>query len=163
MNFEKGQSLIELLVAIGIFVIIVSSLVVFILDSYIFGFLAEEITKANSLAEEGIEAAKSIKDDSWENLTLGDHGLKISGNHWEFQGAPEDISTQLEEGATRVITIENIDADRKKVISRVNWNLGEGRPQEIKIVTYLTNWEKLMPFPRLAQLNYRWRNDDGSE
>lgn len=161
MDYKKGQSLIELLVAIGIFVIAVSSLAFLILDSFVSGRLASEITKANFLAEEGMEATKSIRDNSWNGLISGSHGLTISGNNWVFQGTSEDISDQLK-GGTRAIKIEDIGLDRKKVTSQVTWQFTQARPQEIRLVTYLTNWAKPMP-PYLAQLHYRWRNDDGGE
>jgi len=158
MNWEKGQSLIELLVAIGIFVITVSALAFFILDSYVSGRLAEEITKANFLAEEGIEATRSIRDNNWDDLISADHGLVISlEGHWVFED-----SYDTTDKFTRVISIEDIGIDRKKITSRVTWQFTQARPQEVRLVTYLTNWAKLMP-PYLAQLHYRWRNDDGGE
>lgn len=160
MNYEKGQSLIELLIATAVFVIVVSSLAFFILNSYVSGRFAQEITIANSLAEEGLEAARSIRDNDWTNLNPGEHGLALSENNWAFQGNQEDISNQLGEGVRKII-IEDIGLDRKKITSKVTWQFSETRFQEIQLVTYLTNWAKLTPY--LAQLHYRWRNDDGGE
>jgi len=142
MKSETGQSLIELLIALGVFIVVISSLAFFILNSYVSGRLAEEITKANFLAEEGLETVRSIRDNSWQDLSEGYHGLAIFGNNWIFQGAQEDISSQLKEGI-RVIEIENIGSDRKKVTSQITWQFIEGRPQEVKLVTYLTNWQKV--------------------
>ena len=135
----KGQSLIELIIAIGIFVFVTSALVFLILDSYISGRLATEITKADFLAQEGLEAVRSIRDNSWSDLTSGYHGLAISGGHWVFQGNSEDISDQLNNGS-RMIEIENIDQYRKKVISRINWQFSQ-RMEEVSLVSYLTNWQ----------------------
>jgi len=154
----EGQSLLELIIAIGIFVVVVSGLIFFVLDSYISGRLASEMTKANFLAEEGLEAARSIRDNSWADLTFGDHGLIISEGKWQFSGQSETIDGKF----ARVIAIKEIDSDRKKIISKVSWQFTEARPKEVKLITYLTNWAKLMP-PYLAQLHYRWRNDDGGE
>jgi len=161
MNCEKGQSLVELLIAIGIFVIVVSTLAFFILDSYVTGRLAQEITVANFLAEEGMEATRSIRDNSWNNLSEGSYGLAVSTTNWIFEGTEEEVDGQLQEGI-RQIQIENISQDIKKITSRVTWQFTETRPQEIKLITYLTNWAKPMP-PYLAQLHYRWRDDNGGE
>jgi hypothetical protein len=139
---NRGQSLIELIIAIGIFVFVISALSFLILDSYISGRLATEITKADFLAQEGLEAARSIRDNSWSDLTSGNHGLAISGGHWTFQGTSEDISSQLK-GGTRIITVENIDPNRKKISSIVDWQFYGGRIEEAKLVTYLTNWQKI--------------------
>jgi len=138
----KGQSLLELIVAIGIFTIVISGLIFFLLNSYIAGRLASEMTKANFLAEEGLEAVRSIRDNNWQNLIAGNYGLAISGSHWIFQGTEEDISNELR-GGIRQISIENINSNRKKVISRINWQFSEGRTEEVRLVSYLTNWQKV--------------------
>jgi len=137
-NGVKGQSLIELIIAIGIFVFVISALVFLVLDSYISGRLAAEITKADFLAQEGLEAARSIRDNNWSDLTSGAHGLVISEGHWIFQGASEDISDQLNNGS-RIIEID-MDQNRKKVTSRVNWQFSQ-RTEEVSLVSYLTNWQ----------------------
>ncbi|KPJ57114.1 hypothetical protein AMJ49_02325 [Parcubacteria bacterium DG_74_2] len=144
MNYEKGESLIELLIAVGIFLISISISIFFLLDSYISGRLASEITIANFLAEEGMEAVKSIRDNNWLDLLTGNHGLTISENHWIFQGPEEDLSDQLQKGK-RVIGIEDIDSDRKKITSRVIWQFTEERTEEVRLVSYLTNWQKISP------------------
>ncbi|MBZ9572523.1 hypothetical protein KJA15_04280 [Patescibacteria group bacterium] len=142
INLGKGQSLIELIIAIGIFITVISGLAFFVLNSYLSGLLASEITMANFLAEEGIEAARSIRDNSWDDLLIGNHGLAISGNHWVFQGSQEDISSELKEGK-RIITIKSVDSDRKKITSKVNWQFNEGKSQEVQLITYFTNWQKI--------------------
>jgi len=163
MNYEKGQSLVELIIAMAIFGIAVGGIAIFILDNYASGRLSQEITTANFLAEEGLEATKSIRDNKWLDLSSGNHGLALSGpgGPWIFQGESEDVSSQFGKNATRVITIENIGLGQKKVSSIINWQFSEGRPQEVILVTYLTNWSRSGPY--LAQLHYRWRNDDGGE
>jgi prepilin-type N-terminal cleavage/methylation domain-containing protein len=163
IEFLKGQTLIELLIAIGIFVIAVTGLAYFILDSYVAGRLTEEITVANFLAKEGIEAARSIRDNDWSILSVGEHGLMISGNNWVFSGTEEDVSYLLGKG-TRKIIIEEfspVDPDRKKITSRISWEFTPARNQDVQLVTYFTNFAKTAPYVR--QLHYRWRNDDGGE
>lgn len=150
VNYERGQSLIELVVAIGIFVIVISVLVFLILNSYISGRLASEITQANFLAEEGLETARSIRDNSWDDLSNGIHYLDDSTGNWRFTDQPEIIDEKFE----RVINVEEIDPDnpdpdRKKVTSQVTWQFTEARPQEVSLVTYLTNWQKVAILPGL--------------
>lgn len=140
---KQGQSLLELIIAVGVFALMVGLLASFILSSYVSGRLANEITKANFLAEEGIEAVRSIRDNNWSDLTPEDHGLVISGNNWIFQGAQEDISGQLK-GGVRKIVIEDINPDTKKIISQVSWQFTRDRFQQIELITYLTNWQKIV-------------------
>ena len=138
----RGQSLIELLIALGIFVVIVSAVSFLLINGYLSDIQASQNSQAIFLAEEGMEAVRSIRDNDWEDLEPGSHGLTISENHWIFQGDSEDISDKLPQGK-RVITIGDINEDRKKVISQITWELFPARSQEISLVTYLTNWQKV--------------------
>jgi hypothetical protein len=140
-NLKRGQSLIELIIAIALFVTVILGLSLFIFDSYNASRLALDMTKADFLAEEGLEAAKSIRDNKFSDLSAGSHGLVISNGHWIFQGTSEDLSSDLN-GGTRSILIEDVDSNRKKITSTVNWEFTENRSEEIKLVTYLTNWQK---------------------
>lgn len=123
----------------GIFTLTVSAIIFLIIDSYIIHRLSRELTLASFLAEEGMEAARSIRDNSWSNLILGEHGLAVSGNEWIFQGNEEDISHYLNNGKRKII-ITDIDSDRKKIISQISWKFNEIRTEEVEMITYLTNW-----------------------
>jgi type II secretory pathway pseudopilin PulG len=161
-NKERGQSLIELMVALGIFILIVGSLAIFILEGYVSGRLAQEKTVANFLAEEGLEAARSIRDNKWSSLKNGNYGLEISGDkNWVFSGISEDLSSQFKQGATRTITIEDAGVCRKKITSRVGWEFTGNIYQDVELITYLTNWEASLP--QVNQNHYRWRSDNGLE
>ncbi len=145
MKNQSGQSLVELIIAMGIIVLVISSVVFLVIDSYASGRLSKEITQANFLAEEGMEAIRSIRDNSWDNLSSGTYGLTISGNNWILQGSQEDISSQLNEGI-RTIIIEEIDFDRKKITSQIDWKFVENRLQQVQLITYLTNWQKITDY-----------------
>jgi len=98
------------------------------------------MTKADFLAEEGLEATRSIRDNNYSDLPVGSYGLAISSGHWIFQGANEDLNSELN-GGTRSILIEDVSVNRKKISSTVSWNFTENRLEEVKLITYLTNWQ----------------------
>ena len=142
MRNQPGQSLVELLIAMGIFVLSVSAITFLILDVYLADRAGRERMIATFLAKEGIEATRSIRDNNWSDLTPGDRGLTISGSNWIFQGEQEGIDDKLHQGV-RTITIQDIDSDRKKITSRVSWQLTGARSQEVTLISYLTNWGKI--------------------
>lgn len=144
INKQKGQSLIELMIAMGVFVLVVSAISWLIIDSYLSDRAGRERMVATFLAKEGMEAARSIRDNSWDDLSAGNHGLAISGNNWIFQGSQEDVSNRLREG-TRKIIVEEINPDRKKVTSQITWKLTEARSQNVSLISYLTNWGQAAP------------------
>jgi type II secretory pathway pseudopilin PulG len=140
-NKMRGQSLLELILAIGIFLILILVLSPLFLDTLNSSRLSQEFLIADFLAKEGLEAARSIRDNNWEDLTPGNHGLSISDSHFVFYGEEEDVSGQLREGK-RKIQIENIDNYRKKVTSTVSWQFAPGKTEKVELITHFTNWKK---------------------
>jgi Tfp pilus assembly protein PilV len=68
-KFKKGIGLIEVLVAVFIFTIILSSLIL-VSNMYLSGAGDNlRLTQAAYLAEEGIEAVKTIRDKSWVDIS----------------------------------------------------------------------------------------------
>ncbi|MDO8265301.1 MAG: hypothetical protein Q7T34_02945 [Candidatus Parcubacteria bacterium] len=139
---QAGQSLLELTIAVGVFILIAQGLVLFVLDSYLAGRISDDFTKSSFLAAEGLEAARSVRDNSWNSLSAGTYGLAIIDNKWIFQGIEENVSLQLPNGK-RIITIEDIAADQKKIISKIIWQTEGGRLQETSLFTYFTNWQAI--------------------
>jgi len=124
---QKGQSLIELLVAVGIFALASFALVFFIVNSYTSGQMSNEYLIADFLAREGLEAARNIRDNSFSGLAAGEYGLAISGGNWIFQGSEENLSLQLP-GAKRMVAIQDIGADRKKISSKAAAGVSQAEP-----------------------------------
>lgn len=112
-----------------------------LIDGYISNLQASQNSQAIFLTEEGLEAVRSIRDNNWNDLTSGSHGISISQNQWIFQGEEENISDKLPEGVRKVI-VESIGVDRKKVTSQVTWKIPPAKSTKIELVTYFTNWQK---------------------
>ncbi|MCH7492608.1 prepilin-type N-terminal cleavage/methylation domain-containing protein [Patescibacteria group bacterium] len=153
-NNQKGQSLIELLVAMTIFILVVSSIMFLTLDAQIANRQGAERTKASWLAGEGVEASLSIASRGWRYVIDGDHGLDNSMGYWDWQGS----SNIFENIFTRRVTIEpvyrdvngdivetggTLDFDTKKVTSKINWDFTTSRPSEVTIESLLINWRSI--------------------
>jgi len=123
MITQKGQSLIELVVAMTIFVLVASTIAFLVIDVYVSDRAGQERTEATFLAEEGLEQARLVRDNNWDNLV---------------SVPPETISK-----FTRTIVVEDLDSNRKRVTCSIDWNLTENRSQNVSLVTYLTDWQSL--------------------
>lgn len=154
MQLEKGQSIIEAIVAMAIFIIIASSTVMVVLGSFSTARLAEEEAQATLFAVEGIEATQSIRNQDWDNLTNGGHGLTRSGDLWAFFGASDDpdgagkfsrtvslADVQRNSSGDMVDSGGTVDSDTKKVISTITWDFTPSRQNEVELTAYLTNWQ----------------------
>lgn len=133
---SKGFSLVEVLLAVSVFGLIVTELVGGLIYGQQSTALAGQRARATMLVDEGLEAARNIRDESFSNLTDGTYGLVTSGNQWTLSGS-QDITDIF----TRTITISSIDANRKQVVSTVTWQQNNQRTGSVNLITYLTNWK----------------------
>ncbi len=135
-NFNnRGFSIIEVILAGTVFSLIVTALV----GAFIYGrestMLSGARTRATSLAEEGLEAVRNIRDENFTNLTDGTYGLAVSGGQWTLIGAPDIV-----DGFTREIIISTADASTKSIIVNVTWQQNQQRNGLIALMSYFTNW-----------------------
>lgn len=142
--------IIEILVVTAILAITLTTLLGLANFSLGVQTLARQTTQANELAQEAMEAVRSIRDNSgWGEIVNGSYGLVSTGGRWSFSGSNNPIS-----GFTRTIVIgdafrdsqDNIvesvgvnDPDTKKITVSVFWSEKSGT-HNIELKTYLTNW-----------------------
>ena len=89
MTIEKhkpAMSLVELIIAMAIFALIVLGLTGMVVGGYTALDRSGEQTEASALAQEGIEAVRSIKNRAWNNLSYSTSGVQIVGGQWTFTG-----------------------------------------------------------------------------
>lgn len=137
---KRGFFLVEVLLSVSVFALIVTALV----GGLIFGQQSTAMAGARSravmLVEEGLEAARNIRDAGFANLPTGTYGLSASGNQWSF--VPTSDTTDV---FVRSLTISTVDADRMQIVSTVTWPQIASRPGSVVLTTYLTNWNKSTP------------------
>jgi len=153
MNSKKphrGQTLVEIMVAVAVFGLIAGSLLILTLNSLSSSRQGGERTKAQALAEEGIDAAYSIRERAWNELVNGNHGVDDSAGYWQFSGTSNTIDQY-----TRVVTVEDVyrdvsgdiavagtlDLHTKKITSTVTWDVEASRSNEVELVSYFTTWQ----------------------
>lgn len=159
---KNGFGIIEMLVAIGIFLILIMGGSIFLTQGFNINRLADQESQAVYYSVEGLEAVRSIANQSWSSLEIGNtlcngtlqKGVTVPATTWTFTTAP-----QIKNGLSRTITLENVcrdgsgnisaggtvyDANVKRVISRVNWSFSPTRNNTISLSNYLSNFRKLI-------------------
>ncbi|OHB06437.1 MAG: hypothetical protein A3B16_02385 [Candidatus Zambryskibacteria bacterium RIFCSPLOWO2_01_FULL_45_43] len=136
---KKGQSLLEVLIAAGIF-IMVSTAGIFLF----FGGQSISVDSTNAgrsleYASEGLEAVRSIRNRDWGEVATGTHGLVFSANQWQFNGLQD-----AKDIFTRQVSVTESASNTKKIISTVSWQFDPDRPQTISLTEQLTNWEGVL-------------------
>ena len=130
----------EVLLAIVIFALLVGVFVSSLIYSQENEHLAGNRARATFIAKEGLEAVRNIRDDNFDNLTIGAHGLVVSGNVWNFSGSSDTVDI-----FTRVINISDVDAVTKLITSTITWKQNEQRNGEVTLTMRLTNWQRINP------------------
>lgn len=134
---RSGQSIIELLMAVAIMVIVMTS------SAGIMSLAEKNVDEMSRhlqaivFAEEGVQAVISIADRSWNEIAVGVHGLAIDSPTpmWIFQGT-SDVMGEY----TRTVTISTVDSDTKKIVIVVTWYPESNRTATVEQQLLLTDW-----------------------
>jgi hypothetical protein len=160
---KRAFSLLEVILASAMFVVFSVGAIATILRGLNLNRLGSEYTVATQYAAEGIEAARSIKNQAFVNLAnSAGTGITKTGAVWTFSGANNVLDKY-----TRVISIADVyrdgsgnvvasggtlDPNSKDVTSTVSWNFATGKNESISSTSYFTNWKA--PFSKGGLLAY---------
>ncbi len=108
----RGQTLVEILLAIGLAALILPSLVFGILASRNGTAQHKERFVSINLLQEAQEAVRSVREKGWTTFALnGTYHPQISGSSWNLVSGPEVVN-----GFTRQITISDVYRDTNGAI-----------------------------------------------
>ncbi len=131
---QAGFSVVEALLAVTVF----GFLTVGLIGSVVYGRSSTadsgDQSRANYLADEGLEAARNIRNAGYTNLVDGTYGLVQSGGTWTLSGSSDTSGIY-----TRSVTVASNGSNRKNITSNVSWSGVTGSGQA-SVVTELTNW-----------------------
>ncbi len=152
-KLNKGIGLVEVLVAVFIFTIILSSLIL-ISNLYLSGSTDSlRNTQAAYLAEEGIEGVKIIRDNSWDDIlsilsnTQKFLSFSSASSTWQVSDTKEEIGVfsrsfiinSVSRDSNGDISVSGTDdPNTKKVTVNVSWNGKKGVVTK-SLITYITN------------------------
>ena len=133
----NGFSVVEVVLAAGLFGLIITALTSILIYGEESSALAGQRARATFLAEEGLEAVRNIRDENFTNLTDGNYGLQVLSNQWGFSGTSDTTDV-----FTRQINISTIDSNRKSITSTITWQQNPQRIGSVVLTTRLTYWQK---------------------
>lgn len=134
-NKRKGFSLAEVLIAgavLLIFITTFSSTIIQVKNQLTNSFNRE---RAISLADEGLEAARNIRDNNFFSLNDGVYGLTNSNNQFNFAGTND--TTDI---FNRTVNITTLGNNQKRIDVTVEWQDIFSPDNSVTLSTYLTNW-----------------------
>ncbi len=120
LHSRFGQSALEILITIGILALALSAMVVVIYSSQSLSLDSQEANQALNLSRQNLE-----------NI--------VASSTVNFNNLSSSSSTQNE--FLKEIIVENVDANTKKITSRVSWQADPARRQKVELTTLVTNWK----------------------
>lgn len=148
LSKQQGISVVEIIVAIGIFVLLSASMVPLFLGSHGSNLRDKERFQADMYLQETTEALHSIKSYSFASLTNGTYGLTDASGYWGLSGASDTngqytrtitISDVYRDGTCALVPSGTSDPNTKKVVSTITWDLEEGNTTSVSSTEYYTN------------------------
>lgn len=134
-----GFSLIEVILAGSIFIMLALILIGALIYGQEDSLKAGQRNRAVLLAEEGLEAVRSIRNSGFSNLTAGTYGLSTSTGQWKLTNDLDATNN-----FTRSLTVSDIDTHHKQIISKVVWNSLNGTENNVSLVTQFTDWRSVL-------------------
>ena len=162
-TINQGFSVIEILIVTAI---VTSALTGFLYTEVLSVRLLRRETdnlEATLLAQEGMEAVRSLRDESWtNNITPLVNGTLyypiVENSKWKLITAPTGLingrytrqiifDQVFRDSNDNIASTGTVDADTRKVISRVLWN-----DKQIELTAYLTNFQGSLTKPTEAKV-----------
>ncbi len=147
-----GQSLVEIVLVIGLMSVLLPALIVGILSSREGKAQQKERLEATALLKETTEAVRSFRESGWSSFAVnGTFHPTVSGSSWILTSGPDTINN-----FTRAVDISNVsrnssgtitttggtlDPSTKKVTITIAWNTPF--PSSVQSIIYLTRTENL--------------------
>lgn len=116
---RRGQSTLELLIALVVIILTVSAIIVVSFGNQSLSVETKLSNLALLKAREDLEDSRADARENWVGLVS---------------------SSQTDGEFTRDVVVENIGNYEKKVTARVSWTTDPLRPQKIELATILTDW-----------------------
>jgi len=151
---NRGQSLLEVILAMAIFGIISATMISLSLGGFVSLGQGGEQTAAEGLAQEGVEAVRSIKDRAWNELVFVTSSVSVKNQQWVLSG---EGTTEKIGKYSRVISFADVcrddkhniavcpaaynDVQTKNLASVVTWLVRAGVENTVQQVSLVTNWD----------------------
>jgi type II secretory pathway pseudopilin PulG len=150
-----GNSIIEIIAAVGVFALVSSAITTLILSSFTSLNNSVDNLQASFLAKEGIEASKAIQRRAWNEKTASNTAIHPVLDGWEYGDNEE---TEQIGNFTRLITFQPIfrDANHKITASStdgayldpasfnttvtVSWTARDGQTKSITRKQTISDW-----------------------
>lgn len=131
-------SLIEIMLGVGILALIVTATAgAFSVAQQSLALLSVR-SRAIDIAEEGLEAARNIRDEAFAGLTTGNNGIATTSDRYNLSGTSDVVDGLF----TRVVNITQPNNVRRNITSTVTWTLRDSQTASVQLMSQLADWRR---------------------
>ncbi len=151
---NKGQSILEVILALAIFALFASAMVSLTLGSFEALGRGDDYLRAAALADEALEAARAIRDGAWNELTVNQSAATSTSGEWQFAGEGTDeqiskfhrvlsFSPVCRDSSLNLTICPTGAADLHSRAAKVmvDWTTPIGTVAAVERQTLFTNWD----------------------
>lgn len=137
---QQGQSLVEIIVAVGVVILLVMGIVVATTTSLRSGQRGKDKSLAVKYAQEGIELVRDLRNQGWIDFQSRD-GLWCLAKDGTWTKSLGTCDANIDNLYTRGVTFGwDAGNSRMNVVVVVSWSDGD-IPRDVKLETFLTQWQ----------------------
>ncbi|MFH0943151.1 MAG: hypothetical protein V1810_03185 [Candidatus Beckwithbacteria bacterium] len=141
---NPGQSLVEVIVAVGMMALLLTAVLALISLSVKNSRLAKDRTKAVGFAQEGVELIRTYRDLSWTELLAKAGSEYDLAKGWTVESSLSAIcpeTNNIDDFFKRCVRITDTGSNTATVIVTVSWQEGSQRYNAVQ-QTSLSLWER---------------------
>lgn len=161
--FEKGQSVIELLIAIGLSAILLPALITGLYTTNNSKAQNEQRTQAQTLLKQTDEAVRAVREAGWSSFAVnGTYHPVVSGNTWSLSsgstttnGFTQSVSisdVQRNSSGAIVTSGGTVDPSTKQVVDTISWVLPY--PSSIQNTLYFSRYLNNVAYAQTTQADF---------
>lgn len=142
-DIKKGQTLVEVLVAVGVTTLLLVAMVAAVTRSLANAQFSKNKAQATKYVEEGLEVVRSKRDNaaSWAVfLTTYPAGIKKLDSNLTFSDGCTQSNKMTNSIFARCIEFADESAEKRVITVTVYWSDGSGT-HNTQASTYLTSWK----------------------
>lgn len=136
-HMSKGQSLVEVLLALGVFTLGASAVAYLLLVAQSSSRQRLEHVQGVLLCEEGIELSSVIASSDFALLREGTHSISLQSGMPTLDGDTGTVGI-----FTRTLTVEDVSSTTKKVTAQVSWNFSPVQDNSVEFTRMMSNWKQ---------------------
>ena len=155
-NIQSGQSLAEIVIALALVAVFLSVVGVSLLFGLESAGRGRDYLQAQMLAREGVEAARSVYYEDWDNPNYNQSAIVVSDNAWTLsgEGTSEQIGkfsrqinfNSLYRASSTNEIVESSDPDAyldalsKKISVNITWERSNGQNSIYTLESIISDW-----------------------